>query len=39
MEWYEKVALYAALGFTMVKVWNVIGYFKEQINGDEELLK
>ena len=39
MEWYEKVVLYTALGFTMIKFWDVISYFKDEINGEEELLE
>jgi len=37
MEWYEKVVLYTALGFTMAKFWDVMSYFKEEINKDKEL--
>ena len=37
MKWYEKAVLYTALGFTMVKFWEVVSYFKTQINEDKEL--
>jgi len=36
MEWYEKIALYTILGFTMVKFWEATGYLKDKINGVEE---
>lgn len=39
MEWYEKVALYAAFGYTMFKFYDIITYFKTQINDDEELIQ
>lgn len=39
MEWYEKAALYMALGFTMIKFWDVISYFKDEINGEDELIE
>jgi len=39
MQWYEKVALYAAFGYTMFKFYDIIGYFKEQNNDESELLE
>ncbi len=38
MKWHEKIVVYAALGYTMVQIWDVLGFFKEKIN-DETLLQ
>lgn len=35
MEWYKKLALYAALGFVTFKTWEIAFYFREQIDEDD----
>lgn len=39
MEWYEKIAWYAVLGFAMTKSWQFIGAIKDKVNGEEELIE
>jgi len=35
MEWFEKIAWYAVLGFGITKSWEIIGVIKTKINDDE----